>query len=92
MSVNDILRFDIPDTSIQFNEYLLEQFSAGRFTYDIFNEIADDLLDIDLGISKTDSRIVDEFKSFQNNGYGCVEFAFIVLKACYSVGSEYHGI
>lgn len=33
----------------------------------------------------------EEFNRFQEQGFGSVEFAFIVLKACYNIGAIYHG-
>lgn len=90
--IEQILRFNIPNTSEEFNQYIFEQFQKGTFTNEIYRTISDDLINCTNGIpSKLDKRIDNEFNRFQEQGFGSVEFAFIVLKACYNIGAIYHG-
>jgi hypothetical protein len=90
--IDEILRFNIPNTSPEFNQYIYEQFQKGTFTNEIYRSISDDLINCANGLpSELDKRINDEFNIFQEQGFGAVEFAFIVLKSCYNVGSIYHG-
>lgn len=84
--ISEILRFDIPDASNDFREYVFELCSKYDLSTDILHNVLGSLVDISLGLVKDiDSRLISEVAHWESLGYNSTEMNFIFYKSILDV-------
>lgn len=87
MSITSTCRFDIPDVSSAFFQYLAQRLMRSETQTDILSDVILYSYEYDIDLPLDSSKIqkygsiVSEYKSFVDQGYNGTEFQFIVLRA-----------
>ena len=85
--ISDILRFDIPDATNNFREYVFDLYAKYKLSTEILNYVFKSLVDISLGLTKdADARLVSEYTHWETLGFTTTEISFIFHKSILDVG------
>lgn len=84
--ISDILRFDIPDATNNFREYVFELLLKTELSTKVLVIVLNAMTDISVGIKKGhDERLISEIDYWEGLGYTSTEMNFIFYKSILDV-------